>query len=161
MRKIKNPFLNKPGYNCFGCSPQNPMGLHMEFYEDGDQVISYWRPQEHYQGWVGVMHGGITATLIDETASWLIMRKLQTSGVTSRLNVRYQKPIAMTAQELIVRAKITDQKRNYVYIDVVVETADGAKCASAEVVYCIFDKEKAQEMGFYGCEAEEEQLFPM
>lgn len=32
MRKIKNPWMDKEGYNCFGCSPDNPIGVHMEFF---------------------------------------------------------------------------------------------------------------------------------
>ena len=35
MKKIINPWRNHEGYNCFGCSPDNPIGLHLEFYEDG------------------------------------------------------------------------------------------------------------------------------
>lgn len=161
MRKIKNPFLGKQGYDCFGCSPQNPIGLHMEFYEDGDEVVSYWRPQEHYQGWVGVMHGGIIATVIDETAGWFVMRKMQTSGVTSRLNVKYVRPINISTDQLAVRAKMTELRGRYLYIDVVVENAEGKTCASASVVYCLMDKQKAQEMGFTTCEAEDEQLISM
>lgn len=44
MRKIKNPWMDKEGYNCFGCSPDNPIGVHMEFFEDGDDIISFWKP---------------------------------------------------------------------------------------------------------------------
>lgn len=50
MRKIKNPWMDKEGYNCFGCSPDNPIGVHMEFFEDGDDIISFWKPQTHYPG---------------------------------------------------------------------------------------------------------------
>ena len=81
MRKIKNPWIQKEGYNCFGCAPDNPIGLHMHFYEDGEQVVSYWQPQQHFQGWVGTLHGGIISTLIDETAGWVVTRKLQTAGI--------------------------------------------------------------------------------
>ena len=42
MRKIKNPWMQKDGYNCFGCSPDNPIGIHMEFYENGDEIISFF-----------------------------------------------------------------------------------------------------------------------
>ena len=37
MKKIINPWRNHPEYNCFGCCPDNPIGLHLEFYEDGDE----------------------------------------------------------------------------------------------------------------------------
>lgn len=39
MKKIINPWRNHDGYNCFGCSPDNPIGLHLEFYEDGDYIV--------------------------------------------------------------------------------------------------------------------------
>ena len=40
MKKIINPWKNMEGYNCFGCSPDNEAGVRMEFYEDGDEVVS-------------------------------------------------------------------------------------------------------------------------
>ena len=36
MKKIINPWEGLDGYMCFGCAPNNPLGLHMEFFEDGD-----------------------------------------------------------------------------------------------------------------------------
>ena len=40
------------GYNCFGCSPDNEAGVRMEFYEDGDEIVSIWNPRPEYQGWL-------------------------------------------------------------------------------------------------------------
>ena len=68
MKKLINPWRNHPEYDCFGCCPENPIGLHMEFYEDGDYIISTWHPSTHYQGWVNTMHGGILSTLIGARA---------------------------------------------------------------------------------------------
>ena len=85
MRKIKNPWTGKEGYRCFGCSPDNEVGLKMQFYEDGDDVVCFWKPMERYQGWIDTLHGGIQSTLIDETAAWVVTRKMQTTGVTSKL----------------------------------------------------------------------------
>jgi hypothetical protein len=36
MTDIKNPFQKIEGYNCFGCSPENPIGLHLHFKEEGN-----------------------------------------------------------------------------------------------------------------------------
>ena len=42
MKKIINPWKGLDGYMCFGCAPENPQGLHMEFYEDGEDIaVSY------------------------------------------------------------------------------------------------------------------------
>lgn len=73
------------GYHCYGCDPNSPQGLRMEFYENGDEIVSVWHPRPEYQGWVNTLHGGIQATLADEISSWVVFRKFQTSGVTSVL----------------------------------------------------------------------------
>lgn len=85
LRKIKNPWLQKPGYDCICCSPANPIGLHLEFWEDGEDVITRWKPSTHYQGWLDTLHGGIQSMLLDEVAGWVVTRKLQTTGVTSKM----------------------------------------------------------------------------
>lgn len=161
MRKIKNPWKLKEGYNCFGCNPDNPLGLHMEFYEEGDEIISYWKPKHDFQGWINTMHGGILSALIDETAGWVVFRKLQTSGVTTRLDVRYKKPVMTTEPQITLRAHITDQNRRFVTIDVKIENAMGEVCSEGTATYYVFDKEKAQEMGFVECGLEKEGFLPL
>ena len=52
MKKILNPYLNKEGYNCVCCAPNNPVGLHLEFWEEGEDVLTIWNPGENYQGWI-------------------------------------------------------------------------------------------------------------
>ena len=94
MKKLINPYLNKKGYNCFGCSPKNPIGLHLEFWEDGDEVVTTWSPDVNYDGWVETLHGGIISTLIDELANWVLSRQLQAAGVTTKLEVKFRRPVS-------------------------------------------------------------------
>jgi len=131
MKKIKNPWLSKPGYDCFGCCPENPQGVAMEFFEDGDEIICFWKPQSHYQGWINTLHGGIHATLIYECASLVVFRKLQTTGVTSKLEVKYRKPV-------------NEMRRNVAYINVCIENSHGELCAEGEAVYFTFPAGKAR-----------------
>ena len=161
MRKIKNPYLHKEGYKCFGCCPDNPIGLHMEFFEDGDDVISFWHPQEHYQGWVGVMHGGIVASLVDETFGWVVTRKLQTAGMTSKLEIRYKHPLSVNDSQYTIHAHITNRRAHLVFMSATIENAKGEVCVEAESVYYAFDEEKAKEIGFSHCDVENEQLLSM
>ena len=94
MKKIINPYLHLQGYNCFGCAPHNPLGVHMEFYEDGDDIVSHWTPGHNHQGWLHTLHGGIQATLLDELCGWVVMRKCQTAGVTMRMTTQYKRPVS-------------------------------------------------------------------
>lgn len=161
MRKIKNPWLKKEGYYCFGCSPDNPYGIHMDFYEDGDEIISFWKPESRFQGWIDTMHGGILSTVIDEAAGWVIVRKLQTCGVTARLEVDYKKPVMTDETQLTIKAHITGQRRNLVTIDVKIENSKGELCTEGRAIYYTFDKKRAADMGFTSCELEGEELLPL
>lgn len=153
--------MQKDGYNCFGCSPDNPIGIHMEFYENRDEIISFWHPQTQYQGWVDTMHGGILATIIDETAGWVVFRKLQTSGMTTKLELKYRKPVMTTEPQITVRGHIVEQRRNLVTIDVRIENSKGETCVEGRATYFAFDKAKAAEMGFTSCDLEGDELLPM
>ena len=155
MKKIKNPWADKEGYNCFGCAPDNPMGLKMQFYEDGDEVVSIWQPSTHHQGWIDTLHGGIIATLVDETGAWLITRKLQTTAMTVRLNINYRRPIMTNAGSVTVRSRLAQQMRNFITVAVDVMDSDNKVCAQGEIIYCTFDHDRAREMGFSGCDLED------
>ncbi len=158
MRKIKNPWLQKEGYHCFGCCPDNPAGVHMEFFEDGDEVVCFWLPQANFQGWVDTLHGGIQSTLIDEIASWVVFRKLQTTGVTNKLEVKFMKPIMTTENQITLRARLVEMKRQVAFIEVKVYNSQEELCTEGKAVYFTANQEKAREMGFSTCELEGEEL---
>ena len=114
MDKIKNPYLplRDKGYNCFACSPWNDKGLKMEFWEDGDDIVSVWTASEDYQSWTETLHGGIQAALLDEVGGWYVTRKLQTAGVTSTLNIRYRKTVPV-GKPLEIRVRLKEMRRNW------------------------------------------------
>ncbi len=145
MRKLKNPFDLLPGYNCFGCSSNNHSGLRMTFYEDGEEIVSKWDPDEHYQGYINVLHGGIQATLMDEIASWVVFLKLKTGGVTSRLTTTFKRPVRIDGGEITIRARIREKKSRVALIDVRLFTGDGVLCSESLAEYFILSKEKAHE----------------
>ena len=147
MKKIRNPYigLETEGYNCFACAPHNPYGLKMEFYEDGDDVVCYWTPRTEYQGWVQTLHGGIQATLMDEVGGWVISRKIQTSAMTTALNMKYRKPVPTGDDvQVEVRAHIVDRKRSFVMIEATL-SCGGEVCSSADITYYCFSEQKARE----------------
>ncbi|HEC33548.1 MAG TPA: PaaI family thioesterase [Chloroflexi bacterium] len=81
---------------CFVCGLENPVGLQLAFYEDLDtgQVRAEFAVPEVYQGYPGVVHGGIVAAILDEISGRAVM--VDGSGedlmATLRLTVRYRRP---------------------------------------------------------------------
>lgn len=156
MKKIKNPFLHLDGYNCFGCAPTNPLGVKMEFYEDGNDIVSFWTPQADYQGWLNTLHGGIQSVLLDEICGWVVMCKLQTAGVTSKMETRFLHPVNTEGGQITLRARIAEQRRNIVLIDAELINAEGKTCTTARCTYFAFPPEKARtDFHFHSCETEE------
>ena len=158
MKRIINPWRGMDGYRCFGCDPRSEQGLRMEFYEDGDRIVSRWKPRPEFQGWVDTLHGGIQATLADEISSWVVFRKFQTSGVTSRMEVRHLKPIHTSEDHITLQATVVRQRRNIVDIEVKIFNSQDQFCTEALCIYFLFPKEKAhEEFHFCDCGVEEDE----
>jgi len=141
-RKIKNVFAEK-ACNSFGSAKTNGIGLQLEFYEHGDFVETAWSPARQYEGYPSAVHGGILATLIEETAAWTMYIKARCSGVSARMNFRYRKPVHSAQKEIFVRGKMIKQYRNLCYIFVEVLNQEGEVCTEAEMVYFLFSPEKS------------------
>ena len=60
--------------NCFVCGRRNPRGLYMVFYDDGEnEVFSEYTVGEDYQGYPGIVHGGVVASMLDEVVARVAM----------------------------------------------------------------------------------------
>lgn len=102
------------------------------------------------------MHGGIQALLLDEVCGWVVTRKLQTAGVTSKMETHYKHPVSTNDSEVTVRAHIREQKRNIIIIDATLADSSGKICTEATCTYFAFPREKAErDMHFKPCEVEE------
>lgn len=93
---------------CFICGVENPVGLKLKIYEVEPGVIetTYTAP-EHFQGYPGVLHGGIVATILDEISSRAHMGPPDAPRFmfTAKLEVRYRKNVPIgRALKIIGRA---------------------------------------------------------
>ncbi len=81
---------------CFVCGKQNPVGLKMEWFNDPErgEIRAQLTVPEHFNGYPGVVHGGIVAAILDETAGRAIMLSGDHENlmVTFKLEVTYKKP---------------------------------------------------------------------
>jgi acyl-coenzyme A thioesterase PaaI-like protein len=154
MIRLNNPYADFEQYNCFGCSPTNPIGLKLAFYEEGEEIISTWDPDPNFQGFHNVLHGGIQATMMDEIASWVIFMKLNTAGVTYSMSTRFKKPVHISHGQVTLRARLEQEKRRLATIKVELADGKGTICSESSVDYFVLPREKAEkELHFPGREA--------
>ncbi|MEO7719187.1 MAG: PaaI family thioesterase, partial [Capsulimonas sp.] len=114
---------------CFGCGSENPIGLHLIFGWDGDTYSTRFIPQAQHQGWVGRVHGGILALLLDEVLSRAALERHGLDWVTAELTTRLVQP-APTGQALIVRGHIESVRpRLILCVGEVIDEATGGVIA--------------------------------
>ena len=90
---------------CFGCGPDNPRGLRLEFLRDGDAVLSHASFGLEYAGYRNFIHGGVIAAILDEAMGWALLHLRGRYGVTRTLTVDYRRPVRV-ASPLTVRASV-------------------------------------------------------
>ncbi len=115
---------------CFACGRDNEIGLKLEFHRDGDGVKAEFTPGEQYQGWPGVVHGGIICTMLDEALGYAAgFQGLY--AVTARMDVQYRKP-AMVGKRLFVSARVASVSGRDVRSEGQIRDEDGTLVAEAQ-----------------------------
>lgn len=107
---------------CFACSKINPIGLKLDFSFHNDEARTKWIPKEEYQGWPGVLHGGITATILDEVMAYAIVHK-GIMAATVEMSVKYCKKIPI-GEEILARAWIEKGTKKVFYVNAEIQNKD-------------------------------------
>ena len=115
---------------CFICGMENPVGLHLHIYETAPgEVETIYIAPDHFQGYPGVLHGGIVAAIIDEISGRTHMGSDPMDPrfmFTAKLEVKYRKNVP-TGRQLKIIGK-----------------AGKSKARSAEAWAGIFDAETSE-----------------
>ena len=107
-------------------------------------------------------NNNLTAVLMDEICAWVVLRKLQTTGVTSKMETRYRKSVDTKDSHIVLRASIKEVKRNIVIVEAKLYNEDGEVCTESVCTYFTFSKEKSKdEMHFTKCDVEPEEILPL
>jgi acyl-coenzyme A thioesterase PaaI-like protein len=115
---------------CFACGPENPIGLHLEFAPDGEEVRASVALDSVFQGWRGIAHGGIVMALLDEAmahAAGFAGHR----GMTASANVRFRKPVPID-ETIEIIGRVAWQRRNIVGVEACVRSVDGAILAESD-----------------------------
>lgn len=116
------------GY-CWICGEKNKGGLQLRFDLDkrAKTIQASYTPTETYQGYDGIVHGGIISALLDEAMAKLAF-ELGYNTVTAILNVRFKNP-AKVKERVTVRGEITQANRRLVLAKASIHGEDGTLIA--------------------------------
>ena|ERR1051326_131097 len=142
---------------CFICGLENPVGLHLHIYEVEPGMIetTYVAP-EHFQGYPGVLHGGIVGAILDEMAGRSLMGSDPNDPrfmFTAKLEVKYRQNVPIGKPLRIVGKAGKSKARMAEAWSGIYEEATNELLAEANVLLMNvpseqFDKSKLSELGW-------------
>lgn len=131
---------------CFICGRENPRGLYMHFYDNGeDEVFSDYTVSEEYQSYPGIVHGGIVASMLDEVVGRVAMIKDHHHFMMSvKLEVKYRHPVP-TETPLRVTGRIIKLRGRLGRAEGRITLPDGTVAAEAELTLADLPAELVKE----------------
>lgn len=145
---------------CFVCGLENKFGLKSRFYELEDgQLMAIFQPSDEHQGYPGRLHGGIAATILDETIGRAIMNSHSDIiwGVTVDFSMKLRKPVPMDG-EIKVLARIVSEGTRSFQGEGEILLPDGQAAVVAKGKYLKMDIEKIAD---FDHEGDEWQVVPL
>jgi uncharacterized protein (TIGR00369 family) len=133
--------------HCFVCGLENDYGLKLSFYQEdnGTVVVDYIVPDQ-YQGYPGVVHGGIVTTLMDEVLGRVLMAKDPNRFMfTAKLTTRYRHPVP-TGKPIRVVGKIVKDRGRVAEAKAELFGPDGKLLAEAEGLMVTLAEDALQSM---------------
>lgn len=114
---------------CFACGKANPDGLRLPIRNLPGRVELDFAVPEKFQGWKGIVHGGIVATILDELCAWA-GTNAGYNVVTAEIQIRWRKPLHV-GERFHGTGRVTAEKGRLVLAESRIEAEDGTLIAEA------------------------------
>lgn len=126
----ESPLRAEGGLGCVVCGPRNPHGLHLRFdVVRGGTAVADWTPTADWEGFDGIIHGGIVCTVLDEAMSKTVAAA-GWQALTAELRVRFRRHLEPGAQYAI-RGWVVERQKRKIQTEAALTGADGNEFAHA------------------------------
>jgi uncharacterized protein (TIGR00369 family) len=130
---------------CFVCGRDNLAGLDIQFYRDGEKVTCAWVPAEKHLGYRDRVHGGVSASLLDEAMGWTPTAKLRRLLYTVEISVKYRRAVP-AGQLARVEAELIGEPSRMARAAGRILDAEGRVCVEATGSYFPLPEGKTEEV---------------
>lgn len=135
----KDQLLRVDNY-CFVCGKENPKGLKVNFTISDGKTKGETILDKEYQGYSGIIHGGIIAALLDEACAYAAI-SLGYYTVTAEIKIRY-KNILKPEEKIIIEAEANQIKSKLIEAKAQIKNLKNTIIAEAEGKLIIKEKIK-------------------
>ncbi len=106
----------RPQPRCFACGAGHPHGLKLKFRGNGNgSVIADWTPSTAWEGFQGIIHGGIVSTVLDEAMSKAVAAGAE-PALTCHLEVRLRRPV-VPGEPMVVRGWVVEKRGRRIQVE--------------------------------------------
>jgi uncharacterized protein (TIGR00369 family) len=135
LNQIELPWLHWDRVKCFGCHQSHPFGLKTKFYETPQGgIATEWSSSEDYEGFPGMLHGGILMALIDEVMGHAVFQECGHLAVSLKLETEFIKAI-QSGEKIVGWGKVTKQVSRLSYVEGYLFKQDGKVAIKATGLY--------------------------
>jgi acyl-coenzyme A thioesterase PaaI-like protein len=132
-------------HHCFACGTLNAHGIQLDLHVERGRSWVELGLEPRFQGWDGIVHGGILATILDEVMAWALVGE-DDWGLTARLGVDFKKPV-MVDQRIRGEGWITRSRRRLVDTEArLTDAKTGDVLATATGLYMAAGEERKREL---------------
>jgi acyl-coenzyme A thioesterase PaaI-like protein len=132
--------------SCFVCGEANPLGLNLRFETDGRRVRAKFFPLPEHNGFKGVVHGGLIATVLDEIMFWACAVQTRRLSFCAELNVRFLSPMPPDGEFVVTGEMVADRKGRVYEAKAAVQDAGEVTFATATGKYLPIKNADVSEM---------------
>ena len=132
-------------HNCFACGTLNRHGLGLLIHVEPRRSWTELVVDEQFEGWAGMAHGGIIATILDEVMAWALVGE-DNWGATARLSVDFRRPVRVGTRIRASGEIATARRRIVETTATLIQLDDGQVLASARGTYLAADPARRREL---------------
>ena len=121
-------------HGCYVCGQDNPIGLHLRFELDKQQVVGRFLPRDEHGGFQGIVHGGLLMAVLDEVMFWAPSIAARRMYWSVALDVRFEAP-ARVGVALRALGKVERLRSKLAETSGTITDADGRLIACATGKY--------------------------
>lgn len=138
-----------PSYkNGYVCGKDNPIGLKVNFFKDKDKIKADFTPESKHEGYVGIVHGGILFSIMDEIMSKAAMVIKGVMTLTVEINVKYRKK-AKIGEKIIFNAEMTKDLGRMIVAEAQAYSENGTLLSEAKGRFIVIPQKMKEEMDGY------------
>ncbi|UUV28619.1 PaaI family thioesterase [Amycolatopsis roodepoortensis] len=122
---------------CLGCGPDNPAGLHLSVYRDGDEVFTDLAFDARHRGAPGLAHGGAISAACDDLFGF-VLYVVEEIAVTRTLTVEYRAPVPL-GQRHRITARLHHRDGRRLHLEATGVGEDGVTRFTAQALFIVVD----------------------